>query len=208
MDRFSWMLSVSHCDGWILMVVECVSLWQMDFDGSWGCLIMMDRFWRLLSEPHCDGWIFMDVECISFWWMEFELVSLWWMGVGCVSLWCMDFDDCWVSLIMTEGFWWLLSVYYCDRWILMAVECLPVALLFFSFTKDVRIFSWASCCLNLLLFCGWSNLLPIFCLFFYWVAVVLINVYLMMYIHLNIQLHANIICKYGWVYIINLFLLS
>jgi len=180
MDGFSWMLNVSHCDGWILMAVECVSLWQMDSDGCWVYLIMMDGFWWLLSVSHCDGWRLRVSHCGR--WIL--------MAVGCVSLWWMDFDDCWVSLVMTDGFWWLLSVYYCDRWILMAVECLTLVLFFFSFTKDVRIFFHElSACLNLLLFHSRSNILPIFCLLYYWVVVVLLNVYLMVCIHLNIQLH-------------------
>jgi hypothetical protein len=75
----------------ILMEEECVSLWWMDFDGCWvclmwwmnfgGCLVclnIMNRFWWWLSVPHCD-------RC----WVLSE----------------MDFEKCWVCLIVMNGFW-------------------------------------------------------------------------------------------------------
>lgn len=67
----------------VLMDVECVSWWWMDFDGSWACLLVMNRFLLWLSMPHCDRWTLTDGESCDRWVL---------IDVGCVSLWLMDFD--------------------------------------------------------------------------------------------------------------------
>lgn len=97
----------------ILMDVGCVSLWWMDFDGSWVCLHVMNGFLLRLSMPHCDRWTLMDGGSCDRWALRDD---------GCVSLWLMGR----LGMSHCDGFSWMLSISYCDGWILMDVDCVSL----------------------------------------------------------------------------------